>query len=52
MVRDGIITVKDIEDAKPNSESKVVSIGLPAYCLLQALLRSAKMNSQGILLGK
>ncbi|KAI9176440.1 hypothetical protein LWI28_002876 [Acer negundo] len=50
MVRDGIITVKDIEDAKPNSESKVVSIGLPAYCLLQALLRSAKMNSQGILL--
>ncbi|KAK3183707.1 hypothetical protein Dsin_030993 [Dipteronia sinensis] len=50
MVRDGIITVKDIEDTKPNSGSKVVSIGLPAYCLLQALLRSAKMNSPGIML--
>ncbi|KAK2661592.1 hypothetical protein Ddye_000166 [Dipteronia dyeriana] len=50
MVRDGILTVKDIEDTKPNSGSKVVSIGLPAYCLLQALLRSAKMNSPGILL--
>ncbi|KAL5793306.1 hypothetical protein ACOSP7_001900 [Xanthoceras sorbifolium] len=50
MVRDGIITVKDIADAKSNSGSKVVSIGLPAYCLFQALLRSVKENSPGILL--
>lgn len=50
MVSEGLITVKDNEDAKSNSGSQVVSMGLPAYCLLQALLRSAKANSPGILL--
>ncbi|KAL0424242.1 UNVERIFIED_CONTAM: putative membrane protein [Sesamum radiatum] len=51
MVSEGIITLKDIEDAKNNKSSGgVISIGLPAYCLLQALLRSAKANSTGILL--
>ncbi|KAL0431606.1 UNVERIFIED_CONTAM: putative membrane protein [Sesamum radiatum] len=51
MVSEGIITLKDIEDAKNNKSSgRVISIGLPAYCLLQALLRSAKANSTGILL--
>ncbi|KAL9457845.1 hypothetical protein AB3S75_006817 [Citrus x aurantiifolia] len=49
-VSEGLITAKDIEDAKCNSGSQVVSIGLPAYCLLQALLRSAMANSPGILL--
>ncbi|KAK9225615.1 hypothetical protein WN943_010657 [Citrus x changshan-huyou] len=49
-VSEGLITAKDIEDAKSNSGSQVVSIGLPAYCLLQALLRSAMANSPGILL--
>lgn len=53
MVADGIITGKDIEDLKSNKDtSKVMSIGLPAYCLLQTLLRSAKANSPGILLSK
>ncbi|KAK4483188.1 hypothetical protein RD792_010368 [Penstemon davidsonii] len=51
MASEGIITLKDIEDAKNNKDSgKVLSIGLPAYCLLQALLRSIKANSTGILL--
>ncbi|KAA8530155.1 hypothetical protein F0562_004864 [Nyssa sinensis] len=51
MVSEGLITVKDIEDAKSNKDSgRVVSIGLPAYCLLQTLLRSAKANSAGIML--
>ncbi|KAL2500216.1 hypothetical protein Adt_25766 [Abeliophyllum distichum] len=51
MVSEGIITLKDIEDAKNKKGSgKVISIGLPAYCLLQALLRSIKANSTGILL--
>ncbi|KAH9792253.1 transmembrane protein [Citrus sinensis] len=49
-VSEGLITAKDIEDAKSNSGSQVVSMGLPAYCLLQALLRSAMANSPGILL--
>ncbi|KAF2316530.1 hypothetical protein GH714_041871 [Hevea brasiliensis] len=47
---EGLITPKDIEDAKANKGGTVVSIGLPAYCLLQALLRSVKANSEGILL--
>ncbi|KAL3640075.1 hypothetical protein CASFOL_015043 [Castilleja foliolosa] len=52
MALEGTITLKDIEDAKNNKDSdKVISIGLPAYCILQSLLRSAKNNSIGILLG-
>ncbi|KAJ4729360.1 Steroid nuclear receptor, ligand-binding [Melia azedarach] len=50
MVPQGLITGKDIEDANSNTGSRVVSFGLPAYCLLQALLRSAKANCSGILL--
>ncbi|GFP94091.1 uncharacterized membrane protein at3g27390 [Phtheirospermum japonicum] len=52
MALKGTITLKDIEDAKNNKDSdKVISIGLPAYCILQSLLRSVKANSSGILLG-
>lgn len=52
LVREGLIKLKDIEDAKSNKdEGKVISIGLPAYSLLQMLLHSAKANSVGILLG-
>ncbi|EEF35434.1 conserved hypothetical protein [Ricinus communis] len=47
---EGLITAQDIEDAKSNKGGTVVNIGLPAYCLLQTLLRSAKANSEGILL--
>ncbi|XP_031265091.1 uncharacterized membrane protein At3g27390-like [Pistacia vera] len=50
MVLEGLITDKDIEEAKSSSGSRVVSIGLPAYCLFKALVRSAKANSSGILL--
>uniref|UniRef100_A0A5B6Z3C0 Transmembrane protein n=1 Tax=Davidia involucrata TaxID=16924 RepID=A0A5B6Z3C0_DAVIN len=51
MVSEGLITIKDIEDAISNQDSsRVISIGLPAYCLLQTLVRSAKANSAGILL--
>ncbi|XVE67789.1 hypothetical protein DITRI_Ditri09bG0016500 [Diplodiscus trichospermus] len=50
MVFEGLITPKDIADAKSRKGSQVVSIGLPAYCLLQALLRSVKANKSGILL--
>ncbi|KAJ6298684.1 hypothetical protein OIU76_019775 [Salix suchowensis] len=49
-VSEGVITQQDIDDAKSGKGSKVVSIGLPAYCVLQALLRSVKANSVGILL--
>ncbi|KAI3768890.1 hypothetical protein L2E82_19727 [Cichorium intybus] len=51
LVLEGLITVKEIEDAKSAKESgTVISIGLPAYCLYQSLLRSAKANSSGLLL--
>lgn len=47
----GFITLKDIEDCKSNKTSgRVVSVGLPAYCLLQTILRSVKANSTGLLL--
>lgn len=53
MVSKGVITQKDIEDAKSNKDSgQIISIGLPAYCVLQTLIRSAKANSAGILLSK
>ncbi|KAJ7974712.1 Steroid nuclear receptor, ligand-binding [Quillaja saponaria] len=50
MVAEGLITREDIEAAKSSKGSRVISIGLPAYCILQTLLRSAKANSVGILL--
>lgn len=50
MVAEGLITPRDIEDAKASRGSGVISIGLPTYCLLQVLLRSVKANSMGILL--
>lgn len=53
MALKGVITRKDIEDAMNNKATgAVISIGLPAYCILQALLRSANSNSAGILLSK
>lgn len=51
MVSKGIITLKDIEDAKSNKDSsRIISTGLPAYCIFQSLLRSAKSNCSGLLL--
>ncbi|XP_059670043.1 uncharacterized membrane protein At3g27390-like isoform X1 [Cornus florida] len=51
MASEGLITLKDIEDAKSSKDSgRVISVGLPAYCLLQMLLRSANANSAGLLL--
>ncbi|KAE9599507.1 hypothetical protein Lalb_Chr14g0362961 [Lupinus albus] len=50
MVSEGLITQKDIEEAKSGKGNRVISIGLPAYCLLQGLLRSAKVDSVGLLI--
>lgn len=52
LVSEGLITLQDIEDAKSGEGSRVVDIGLLAYCLLQTLLRSSKAGSAGILLSK
>ncbi|XP_061365848.1 uncharacterized membrane protein At3g27390-like [Gastrolobium bilobum] len=50
LVSVGLITHEDIQEAISGKGSRVITIGLPAYCLLQALLRSAKANSSGILI--
>ncbi|XAR58243.1 hypothetical protein NMG60_11026658 [Bertholletia excelsa] len=51
MASQGLITLKDIEDAKSSKDSGgIITIGIPAYSLLQTLLRSAKANFAGILL--
>ncbi|KAF4385831.1 hypothetical protein F8388_010387 [Cannabis sativa] len=47
---DGVITLKDVEEARSSKDSRIIGVGLPAYCLLQTLLRSAKSNSVGLLL--
>lgn len=52
LVSEGLIRVQDIEDAKSSNGSRVIGVGLPAYCLVQTLLRSAKADSAGILLSK
>ncbi|KAK4782444.1 hypothetical protein SAY86_016546 [Trapa natans] len=51
LVSEGLITPQDIEDAKSKGSCGIVTIGLPAYSLFQALLRSVKANSSGILIG-
>ncbi|MCE5166508.1 hypothetical protein HAX54_020993, partial [Datura stramonium] len=51
MVSKDVITLKDIEDAKSNKDcGQVITIGLPAYSILQNVIRSAKANSTGLLL--
>jgi hypothetical protein len=45
--------MKDIEETKSGKVgSGVLNVGLPAYVIINALLRSAKANSVGIILSK
>ncbi|XP_068656806.1 uncharacterized membrane protein At3g27390-like isoform X2 [Aristolochia californica] len=51
LVQEGLITYKDVEGYKSSKGgNRLLSIGLPAYCILQALVRSANANSDGLLL--
>lgn len=51
LVNEGVITMKDIEETKSGKVgSGVLNVGLPAYVILNALLRSAKANSDGLVL--
>lgn len=53
LVSEGVITSKDIEETKSGKVgSGVINVGLPAYVILNALLRSVKANSDGLLLSK
>ncbi|KAI3725969.1 hypothetical protein L1987_65766 [Smallanthus sonchifolius] len=44
LVLEGLITVKEIEDPQ--------SVSLPAYCIYQSLLRSAKANISGLIMSE
>jgi hypothetical protein len=51
LVNRGVITMKDIEETKSGKVgSGVLNVGLPAYVILNALLRSAKADSVGLIL--
>lgn len=51
LVSEGLISVRDIEDAKSGKDTNgIIIIGLLAYCILQMLMRSEKANSPGLLL--
>ncbi|XP_062225955.1 uncharacterized membrane protein At3g27390-like isoform X2 [Phragmites australis] len=51
LVNEGMITMKDIEETKSGKVgSGVLNVDLPAYVILNALLRSAKANSDGLIL--
>ncbi|KAJ1271585.1 hypothetical protein BS78_06G138600 [Paspalum vaginatum] len=51
LVNKGVITMKDIEETKSGKVgSGVLNVGLPAYVILNALIRSAKANSEGLIL--
>ncbi|KAL6899661.1 hypothetical protein ACP4OV_006319 [Aristida adscensionis] len=51
LVAEGVITPKHIEGIKAGKVSNgVLNVGLPAYVILQALLRSARANSDGLIL--
>ncbi|THU70804.1 hypothetical protein C4D60_Mb08t28860 [Musa balbisiana] len=51
LVSEGVITREDIQESRSSKGgSRIISIGLPAYSILQALLLSAKSNTDGLVL--
>lgn len=50
LVAEEVITPKDVKEFKSGKAgNSIISIGFPAYCILQALVRSAKENVDGLL---
>ncbi|CAI8597889.1 unnamed protein product [Vicia faba] len=50
VLRDGLISVKEIEECISKGNCKLLSSKLPAWSLLQCLLTSAKSNSDGLII--
>lgn len=50
LVEDNVIKLSDIETWNHTAKCKILSVGLPAYSILQSLLRSAEFDSAGFLL--
>ncbi|KAK1290743.1 putative membrane protein [Acorus calamus] len=48
LIAEGMITITDVNECKSGkSGGGVISTGLPAYCILQTVLRSVSANSEG-----
>lgn len=53
LIAEGVIVPEDIKESRSGKGgSIIVSNGLPAYSILQALLVSAKRDSDGLILSK
>lgn len=50
LLQDGLIDVGDIKECILSGKCNKLTIKLPAYCILQCLLRSAKSDSPGLLI--
>ncbi|XP_006656027.1 uncharacterized membrane protein At3g27390 [Oryza brachyantha] len=50
LLSEGLITAEDMEECITKGKCKKLSIKLPAWCILQCLIRSAKYDSHGLLI--
>lgn len=50
LLREGLIDVKDIEECIVRGNCKKLSVKLPAWCIFQCLLASAKSDSSGLVI--
>ncbi|KAL6909671.1 hypothetical protein ACP4OV_001330 [Aristida adscensionis] len=50
LLSEGLITAEDMEECITKGKGKKLSIQLPAWCILQCLIRSAKSDSHGLLI--
>ena len=52
LISAGVLRQSDVDNALKKDKGKIMIAGLPAYCSLLSLMRSAKANSTGLLLCK
>lgn len=52
LLHDGLISIKEIEECIEKGNCRKLSIKLPAWCMLQCLLASAKRDSSGLVTSK
>lgn len=50
LLQEGLIDIKDFQDCMVKGNCKKLGIKLPAWSILQCLLRSAKLDSSGLIL--
>ncbi|KAI0519451.1 hypothetical protein KFK09_006899 [Dendrobium nobile] len=50
LLSEGLISIMDIEESVIKRNSKKLSIRLPAWCILQCLVRSARIDANGLLI--